>query len=987
MLYLNLFGEQRLTAWGADVLSGRSRALELLAYLVLHPGVQIPRLLLAGTFWPESSDSQAQTNLRRELHNLRIGLGEVDCLGTADGAISWLGSAGIRVDAQIFAEQRAQAEDATARGDDQRFLDHAELAVAEYLGELMPGSYADWVLHSRERLAGQCAQLCAQATDGWLNRGQGHRALAMAQRRLDVQPLEEAGYRDLMRVQMSLGEDTAAMYTFHKCAEVLDNELGVAPGRDTQSLIQKMLPRMQPGAQRASSPRSESADGGPESTGRETETNTLKQLWAETVRGKRSMVVLQGGPGVGKTHLARQLEIHARATGALIARARCVDSGGLIPLAPVAGWLRDRAFAPLLAGLPVELKREVGRLLPGLLGEPQRAEAHAGNRAMVDAWQRYRFFEGLARAMGTAGRPILLILDDLHWCDADTAAWISFLFSGPHASQLLLVATMRTPDAACSPAVAGMLTTLRNAGALGELSLEPLGVEQSAELAARVRGQALTGSQGKLLHAATGGYPLFILEAARAASSSGDLQGTGFHAVLDHRFEQLSPAAKHLAELASAYGREITLDLLSEAADLENHDLVGAVDELWRLGILLPAGNGYDFVHHLVRRAAYEKVTPANRWLLHRRLAQSLELLHSANLDPVAAVLAEQYALGSNPGRALDFALSAGAAASRIYANSTALVNFRTALELISAQPAGRERDERELSTRTAMSSPLTALRGYSAPELLDNLERTAQLAQELGHPKALAASLIGLFAGRYVEGKNPLCHSIGVRALELSQGDADLTGQSHFAVAGGALALGRHQEAIEHFAACYESGQNGYSFILGTRLEIHARAWASHAHWLAGHTDQALRLGSEALTRAAASGHPYTRAVALGYVCLLHQLAGDRAELSLRIAELLKICRRYEIAYYGQWAEIFAGWYAGGSAGITRIHEGISALEAQGALARMPYWRMLLSDALADHGQLDLARTELDAALRQAEELGESCWSPALLRLRERLG
>src|SRR5690606_23991772 len=152
----------------------------------------------------------------------------------------------------------------------------------------------------------------------------------------------------------------------------------------------------------------------------------------------------------------------------------------------------------------------------------------------------------------------------------------------------------------------------------------------------------------------------------------------------------------------------------------------------------------------------------------------------------------------------------------------------------------------------------------YSAPELVENLERSVQLAQELGHPKIHASSLIGLFAGRYVQGKNQLCHSIGLRALELSRGDADLTGQAHFAVAGGALAMGRLQGAIEHFTACYEGGRNGYSFVLGTRLEIHARAWASHAQWFAGHTEQALRLGSEALTRAAASEHPYTRAVAL---------------------------------------------------------------------------------------------------------------------------
>lgn len=987
MLQLNLFGEQRLTAWGADVLSGRSRALELLAYLVVHSGISIPRPVLAGTFWPESTESQAQTNLRRELHNLRIALGEPDPLRIVGGAIIWMGSSGIRADAQRFEDQRIQAEAAATRGDEQQFLEHAELAVAEYHGELMPGNYSDWVLQMRERLAGQCAQLCTEATARWLNRGQGHRALAMARRRLDVQPLEEAGYRELMRVQLALGENAAALYTFHQCAQVLERELGVNPGNETRALIQQMLSAAQPDLVQIPSPRSDVADGRVQSIGREVETDRLAQLWAETMRGRCSMVVLHGGPGVGKTHLARALESHARAAGALVARARCVDSGGLIPLAPVAGWLGEQAFAPLLSRLPVELKREVGRLLPGAFGELPRPEVHTGSRAMVDAWQRYRFFEALAHTVGTVDRPLLLVLDDLHWCDADTAAWLSFLLSGSHAKQLLLVATMRTPFVARGPAVAAMITMLRNAGALHELSIEPLGLEKSAELAAQVRGEALSEVQAALLHAATGGYPLFILEAARVAPAGSEPQDTGYYTVLGHRFDQLSVGAKHLAELASAYRGEITLDLLSEAADLENKDLVRAVDELWRLAILVPVGNGYDFVHDLVRRAAYAKVSPATRWLLHRRLAQSVELLHTGDLDSVAAVLAEQYALGSNPARALDFALRAGAAASRVYANSTALDHYRKALELIAAQPAGRERDERELTARTAMSSPLTALHGYSAPELLENLERSVQLAQELGLRKIHASSLIGLFAGRYVQGEYQLSHSIGLRALELSQSDADLTGQSHFAVAGGALAMGRLQEAIEHFTACYEGGQNGYSFILGTRLEIHARVWASHAHWLAGDTEQALQLGSDALTRADASGHPYTRAVALSYVCLLRQLAGDRAGLEAAVAELLGICGRYQIAYYRQWAEIFAGWHAGDSAGIMQIREAIKTLEAQGALARIPYWRSLLAETLADHGQLEQGRSELQIALSLAAAMEETCWNPVLSRLRERFG
>ena len=210
-----------------------------------------------------------------------------------------------------------------------------------------------------------------------------------------------------------------------------------------------------------------------------------------------------------------------------------------------------------------------------------------------------------------------------------------------------------------------------------------------------------------------------------------------------------------------------------------------------------------------------------------------------------------------------------------------------------------------------------------------------------------------------------------------------DLLGQAHFAVAGAAQGLGRAAEAIGHFARCSEIGRPGYSYILGTRLEIHARGWASHAHWLVGDDARATELADEALSMSGQGELPYTRAVALAYAALLQQLRGDTAALEPLTTELLALCRRYDLAYYGQWGEILQGWLAGGPEGTAQIRAGIAVLRAHDALARMPYWLSLLAENLAAEGDAKGACAVLDAALATAEQHSDVWWLPEVLRLR----
>ena len=188
-----------------------------------------------------------------------------------------------------------------------------------------------------------------------------------------------------------------------------------------------------------------------------------------------------------------------------------------------------------------------------------------------------------------------------------------------------------------------------------------------------------------------------------------------------------------MAGLAAAVGTDFSLDLVTEASDLDADIVVGAVDELWRRRILLEFGDGYDFSHDLLRETAYARVSPPKRWLLHRRIAQSLELLHADDLGRGLGQLAEQYARGGRPGRAVAYYqraadVAAGCSPTPRRSGSAA----RPWPSCGACLRAGTGTGE-ELAVLDGLAAPLNARYGYASPELQETLERSIDLAEVLG--------------------------------------------------------------------------------------------------------------------------------------------------------------------------------------------------------------------------------------------------------------
>jgi len=1015
MLEISLLGEQRVAMDGSVVVAlGAPRSMALLGFLLVHRDAPQRREHIAAQFWPDSTDAQARTNLRRELHSMRAGFPQVDHWLAADGGtLLWRLSQDCQLDVAAFEAAADAASKARAAGDEAGFHQAAAEAVRLYRGELMPALYDDWVMPERDRLHRSCLTLLDQLITLDRDAGAYGQAIERARRRVELEPLEEVGYRALLQAQALSGDRAAALQTYHRCVSVLERELGVEPDQATTAEYDRLISRSpEPAAVDQAAVRPAIRAPGLVTSarqvrlvGRERELDVLRRRWREALTGVAGFAVVAGEAGIGKTRLLDELSSVVQRGGGEAMRARCFAARGRLALAPVSEWLRSPALRSARGRLDPVWAREVERLVA-----PPDAGPMAPLRPMADAWQRHRFFEGLARAVLSTGRPVLLVLDDLQWCDEDTLAWLQLLLHLGRDHPLLVVGSTRLEEAEGNTELTEMLRVLRSAGQVVDVSLTPLDAERSAELAAEVLGTTLARPEADWLYAATGGYPLFVIESVRAnvldhldrtasaepwpaapaAAALGALTtlappdpGPQARAVLADRIRQAGPAAREVAELAAVIGRDFTVELLTEASDLDADLVVGAVDELWRRRIIREhSAASYDFFHDLLRDTAYGEISLPRRRLLHRRVAQALELIPADDLDIAAAALAYQYERADRPDRAVPHHVRAAQVATGVFANQEAVRHYRRAAGLLQNMPASRDRDVSELDIRNAMAAPLNAQYGYASTELQAVLERAHDLAERLGDPRMQVFSLVALFGVRFVQGHIAESYEIAKRSLELSHLHPDVTWQAHFAVAGSATSLGLHEESLRHFALAHELCHDAAPALVGTRLDVHARAWSAHAFWLMGRDEESLRWCDWAIAHAEELEHPYSLAVALAYAAITHQLRGDVPQTQEFASRVTEICARYDFAYYGNWALILAGWCQGGSDGAVQIREGLARLRDQGAMARQPYYLALLAETLISAGQDDAAGAVLESARSAAAVHDDRWWLPELYRL-----
>jgi DNA-binding SARP family transcriptional activator len=981
MLTITLLGEQRVAADG-DVLTDvcSPRTLGLLAYLVLHPGAPQLRRHLAGLFWPDTTDAQARTNLRRELHRLRHALPDADAILDVDATtLRWRGDAQADVDVITFQDLAAAADAARADGDTDAFLAAAERAVGTYGGELLPGLYTelheDWVRPERDRMRHICVGLLDSLAAELQARDEVDLALRHARRRVEVEPLEEAGYRLVMTLEAASGDRSAALRTFHRCTSVLEHELGVTPSPETVAVYEGLVSRPAAGGQGAGTSPSAPL------VGRSEELGALRDLWLQSGRPLPVVALVSGEAGLGKTRVVQEAAAAVARDGSAVARARCFPARGKLALAPVAEWLCTPTLRRGIHRLDEDTRSEILRLVPNLADEvATQARVRDAERApLTDAWHRRRFFDALVDAVHAVGDPVLLVLDDLQWADQETLAWLEVLVNTPSDSPLLVLGTVRSEELHDNTELVGLCRRLRARDLLRDVELEPLDVPAVAELVDAIGDTPLAGDDVHDLHTQTRGFPLFVIEAVRG----GGLHSVRVEAVLGDRLGKLSPDAAALAQLAAAVGRDFSLELLATAADLDDEALLSAVDELWQRRMLREhSPTTYDFAHDLLRDSAYAQISPPNRQLLHQRIADAMESLHRDDTEAVAAQLAAHCEQGGQPGRAVRHHWVAAESATRVFALDDAVDHYTRALHLLADLPSGTARDRQELQLLEACVPALSSLEGYASPTLGTLIERAISLAEELGQDEVLVASQLVHMGNLFVTGQIGAALALTNKLVTQVEGLPTRAGQICVFHAGALASAGQLRESVEWFGRVEETSDRGERFLYGFRVWVMGRAWRAHPLWLLGHPAEAAESAESALALAEEFDHPYTTAVALGYGAITYRLLGDADRSGELAHRVRRLCDRYGFAYYGDWGRILEGRALGGAAGEASMREGLDRLRRSHAGTRLPFWLSMLAEVLLASGREREAARTLTQARDWAQEHGDLWWLPEVLRV-----
>ncbi len=957
-----------------------ARQQALLAWLLLHPDAPQPRRRVAFDLWPDSDEAQALTNLRRELHHLRRSLPECGrYLEVTAQTLRWRHDAPYTLDVREFERARGGVHGHAAPPDLQRAADL-------YRGALLYAVDDGWLEPHRQALHGQAVEVFEGLAAQLERAGERTRALQVLERLLDLEPLRETVYARMMRLHLAEGNGAAARQTYDRCAAVLKAELNVAPGPVVQAGYAEVQAR-------AVAP-PPTLPGELPLIGRREEWRRVLGGWQRASAGAAQALLIAGEAGIGKTRLAEALLALAGAQGARVARTRSYAAEGRLAYAPVGDWLRSPALGAGLGRLGEPWRSEVGRLLPELA--PQLAQP--APELPSQGWQRQRLFEALARAFLTGG-PTLLLLDDLQWCDRDTLEWLHYLLRFAPTAPLLLLCTLRREEMGANPAVQAFLQDHQQRGLLEVTELGPLSSGETGALAASLYPGALSPQAQAQLYEATEGQPLFIVEAVRAGLTLNPGDGSlvlpaspRVQATIAARLGQLSSGARSVAQLAATIGRAFEVEVLRGASDLEEEPLVAALDELWQRAVVReqpgPSGT-YDFTHDRLREGAYTELSPARRRLLHRRVAQALELRHAPDLGHVSAQLAVHHEQAGQTDRAVGFCLRAAQRANSVSASQQAIDQATRALKLIRHLPAGADRDRQELEAHTSLAAAFTALKGFACPELETALNHALEVGERLGDEGAVIASLWGLYALHIVRGHVALSRRLAGRALELAGEDPGLLTDCHQALGGVDQIEGRLDHAAEHFDIAnrlyHRNGQRRVLF--GADVGAFSLSWGAHGLWLQGRIEEAREHVARAAAIATELDHPFTVMQTAAYHAVSKQLEHDLDAAWASAEAAVTGCRHYNIAYYHEWGVIVGGWVMArrgeGHAGLARIQRGLEALRRQDAALRLPYYLALLAETQLQLAQPEAARAALDSAQAMASQNGDVWYLPEVCRLR----
>jgi predicted ATPase len=374
--------------------------------------------------------------------------------------------------------------------------------------------------------------------------------------------------------------------------------------------------------------------------GRQRDLEELRAAWSRALEGGNAGRLLTGPTGVGKSRLLGVIGEEASHTCEVVS-CRAFPIGSSVPYA-----LFSDGFVPLLndtdaATLAVLARGHEGRLahlFPAFDGAEPVGAAHQT--------QLFWTFAEFLRAW-SARRPLVLLLDDLHWADAASLELFHFLCRQLVDDPIAILGTINDGERDAHPSLRTVVGSLRSLNHIDEQPLSPLGESDIAELIGHVFGvdRTVTSRFTGALYRWTRGNPFFVKETLGELVASGRLREKGgswigwetddlslprsIREAVELQLERLPADARAVAESCAIIGSDAALRTLRAVCDLEESDLIAAIEALRIGGVLAERGPPdqptYDFRHPMHRQVLVERIGLARRQHLHERVAEALE--------------------------------------------------------------------------------------------------------------------------------------------------------------------------------------------------------------------------------------------------------------------------------------------------------------------------------------------------------------------------
>ena len=745
--------------------------------------------------------------------------------------------------------------------------------------------------------------------------------------------------------------------------------------------------------------------------GREEELRLLLSRWKRVVEGQGQVVLITGEPGIGKSRLARHFYEQIAGTPHGWAYATASPFFQNTPFHPVADVIRGlqqsygnplgraskivaeqhsrtrtrqtRARGPNGLSTNAALRKrenQSGRLesVSELKLDPPpvtqlflAAPVEDRVSPLPAAEQRRRLLSSTVEwILGAAHvMPLAIEIEDLHWADASTLELIELLTEQCAKAPLLLLYTAR-PE---------FHPNWQSGANLVQIMLNPLDAYNARSIVEQVAGhRTLPAETIKAVVQRTGGVPLFVEELTlavleyNAALFSGREIPVTLRDSLMARLDRLGPAYETL-QLGAALGVEFPFDLLLAVSPLNADQLWRHLRALIEAEVLyvrgLPPESSYQFKHVLIRDVAYEGLLKSRRRELHTRIAHTLEEKFPERAAASPEILAYHYTEAGLNAQAVRYWRKAGQKASERSANIEAITHLRKGLELIKGLPTSTERLIEEVRLQIALTNPLIATAGYTAPEVQEAGNRALDLSRQLGDSSWLLASLRILQTIYFNRGELEIAVELARQLIHLAEmtRDQEALLWTHYAMGFTLAAAGKLKAAREHLErsiAFYDTRRAGtYGYVQDPGPT--AAALLSHVIHSLGYPEQALRKMRYALAQARSISHPFTLAWVLGFAAELHWARGEKFIAQELWNEEINLCIQHGFRQLLASASLWLGFTmveeGKGEDGMTKMRQALHELNPIRKLYERP---PLVALAQGKIGEVERGLVTIDEAL-----------------------